>query len=102
MDNRIPPAPETEYWSDRDQVLHDKREESERDEHAQLTDPNDYSAIGGPDNERAYGRTRSDTGGYPFGPHKGAADRDPYGEAERGGYIKRDASATRGAKREDV
>jgi hypothetical protein len=88
MDNRIPPVSVTEYWSDRDQVLHHKGEDPERDEQAQLHDPIDYSAIGGPDSERSYGRTRSDTGDYAFGRHEGAGDRDPYGPAERGGYVK--------------
>lgn len=89
MRNRVPPAPKTEYWSDHDQGLHRKEEEPERDEHAQLRDPIDYSAIGGPESERAYGRSRSDTGDYPFGRHQGAADRDPYGPAKRGGYLRR-------------
>lgn len=88
MRNRIPPAPETEYWSDKDQGLHRKWEEPERDEHALRRDPIDYSAIGGPESERSYGRSRSDTGDYPFGRYQGAADRDSYGPAQRGGYMK--------------
>ncbi len=93
MDHRMPPAPETEYWSDRDQVLHHTSEDREREGEARLRDPIDYSAIGGPESERSYGRTRSDTGDYPFGRHQGAGDRDPYGPAERGGYVKRSAPA---------
>ncbi len=88
MANRIPHSGQDEYWSDRDQGLHRKWEDSTRDEHARTRDPADYSAIGGPERERSYGRTRSDTGDYPFGPHAGAADRDQYGPVERGGYFK--------------
>jgi hypothetical protein len=89
MRPRIPPATQDEYWSDRDQGLHHKWEAPEGDEHARLRDPVDYSAIGGPESERVYGRSRSDTGDYPFGRYQGAADRDPYGPRERGGYVKR-------------
>lgn len=97
MARHIPHATEDEYWSDLDQGLHrksdaksesDENERHEREEHARLADPADYSAIGGPESERSYGRTRSDAGEYPFGPHLGAADRDPYGKPERGGYLK--------------
>lgn len=88
MPNRIPHSTQGEYWSDHDQGLHRKWEEPERDEHARMRDPMDYSAIGGPESERSYGRTRSDTGDYPFGPHQGAADRDQYGPVRRGGYLK--------------
>lgn len=95
MDKRVPPAPKTELWSERDQVIRRTWEEPERDEHAQLEDPNDYSAIGGPETERSYGRTRSDAGSYPFGRYRGPADRDPYGHAQRGGYIKRAAPGER-------
>jgi len=94
MSHRIPHATEDEYWSDLDQGLHrkseakDPSEKHEDEKHARLADPADYSAIGGPETERSYGRTRSDSGEYPFGPHLGAADRDPYGKPERGGYLK--------------
>lgn len=89
MPRRIPHANEREYWSDRDQGLHRKWEEPERDDEAELQDPADYSAIGGPEGERSYGRSRSDTGDYPFGRYEGAADRDDYIEnRQRGGYLK--------------
>lgn len=88
MPRRIPHATETEYWSDRDQGLHHKWEAPEREQAAGLHDPVDYSAIGGPETERSYGRTRSDTGDYPFGRYQGSADRDPYGPLDRGGYVK--------------
>jgi hypothetical protein len=88
MPNRIPQSTREEYWSNRDQGWHHKWEEEERDEHALLRDPEDYSAVGGPESERAYGRTRSDTGEYPFGPQQGAPDRDQYGPPRRGGYMK--------------
>lgn len=89
MARHIPPATELEYWSDRDQVLHRKWEAREREEAADLQDPSDYSAIGGPESERSYGRSRSDTGDYPFGRYQGSADRDAYGPLDRGGYVKR-------------
>jgi hypothetical protein len=88
MPRRIPHATEREYWSNRDQGLHHDWEAPERDEQAELHDPIDYSAIGGPESERSYGRTRSDTGDYPFGRFQGSADRDPYGPLDRGGYVK--------------
>lgn len=88
MPQRIPPAPRTEYWSDLDQGLHHTWDEQERDHHARLRDPIDYSAIGGPESERSYGRSRSDTGNYPFGRRGGARDRDQYGTPPRGGYLK--------------
>lgn len=89
MPRRIPHANQREYWSDRDQGLHRDWEAPERDDGADLKDPADYSAIGGPDGERSYGRSRSDTGDYPFGDYEGAADRDDYREnQQRGGYLK--------------
>lgn len=88
MARRIPHTTELEYWSNRDQGLHHKWEAPEREEAAELHDPVDYSAIGGPENERSYGRARSDTGDYPFGRYQGSADRDPYGPLDRGGYLK--------------
>lgn len=48
-------------------------------------DPTDYSAVGGPDNEPAYGRTRSVAGEYPFNEHGGPYDRDEPSRVERGG-----------------
>jgi hypothetical protein len=89
MPHRIPHANPHEYWSDLDQGLHHDWETLEREPQALLRDPTDYSAIGGPEGERSYGRTRSDTGDYPFGRDEWAADRDPYSEIpERGGYLK--------------
>jgi hypothetical protein len=89
MPRRMPHSTQEEYWSERDQGVHHKWEAPERQDAARLTDPIDYSAIGGPENERAYGRSRSDTGAFPFGAYSGPADRDPYGPShERGGYFK--------------
>ena len=88
MRHRIPPASPNEYWSQRDQVLHHKGEAPEHPERTQYDDPSDYSAVGGPDGERAYGRSRSDSGDFPFGRQGSAADRDPYARYERGGYLK--------------
>jgi hypothetical protein len=87
MRERIPPADDQEYWSERDQGVHHTWEPAQDEEHTQRADPADFSAVGGPDGERVYGRVRSDAGAFPFGP-QGAADRDPYGPARRGGYLK--------------
>ena len=87
-DRRIPPAPTDEYWSQGDQVLHHKWEAPEHEGPVQHEDPSDYSALGGPESERAYGRTRSDDGSFPFRHGGGAGDRDPYAQYERGGYLK--------------
>ena len=101
MGRRIPRANEREYWSDRDQGLHRKWEEPERDDDAALEDPTDYSAIGGPESERSYGRSRSDTGNYPFGRDEGPADRDDRIEnRQRGGYMKLHGSANAGYRRQ--
>jgi hypothetical protein len=48
-------------------------------------DPKDYSAVGGPENEPAYGRTRAVAGEYPFNEHGGPYDRDEPAHVERGG-----------------
>ena len=50
-----------------------------------FNDPPDYSAVGGPDSEPAYGRTRSVAGEYPFNEHGGPHDRDEPSHVERGG-----------------
>lgn len=47
--------------------------------------PTDYSAVGGPDNEPAYGRSRSVAGEYPFNENGGPHDRDEPAHVERGG-----------------
>ncbi len=49
-------------------------------------DPADFSAVGGPENEPAYGRTRAVAGEYPFNEHGGPYDRDEPSHLERGGY----------------
>ena len=52
-----------------------------------VDDPNDWSRVGGPDGEPAYGRTRSDTGHYPYNPFGGPYDRDTLAnDHDRGGY----------------
>lgn len=48
-------------------------------------DPPDFSAVGGPDTEPAYGRTRALDGEYPFNPQGGTYDRDDPSQLERGG-----------------
>jgi hypothetical protein len=79
-----------EYWYEREQVLHRVEEKPVRDYPARLVDPDDFSAVGGPEGEHSYGRTRNDVGDYPFDGEGGPYDRDEKGfERERGGYIKR-------------
>jgi hypothetical protein len=51
------------------------------------TDPKDYSAVGGPENEPAYGRTRAIAGEYPFNEQGGPYDRDEPSHIERGGIL---------------
>ena len=65
-----------EQWSERNQTLRHGGEKRRRDDFALLENPADYSAVGGPENERAYGRTRSDSGYYPWGPFGEAYDRE--------------------------
>jgi hypothetical protein len=78
-----------EEWSDRNQTLRHAGEKRPRDDRALLHDPDDYSAVGGPDDERVYGRTRSDSGHYPFNANGGPYDRDvPPSQTQRGGYLK--------------
>ena len=78
-----------EEWSERNQTLRHAGEKRPRDDRALLHNPYDYSAVGGPDDERVYGRTRSDNGNYPWNPNGGPYDRDmPPSQAERGGYLK--------------
>jgi hypothetical protein len=78
-----------EQWSERNQTLRHAGEKRPRDDSALLHNPEDYSAVGGPDDERVYGHTRSDNGYYPFTPSGGQYDRDvPPSQAVRGGYLK--------------
>lgn len=78
-----------EEWSERNQTLRHSGEKRERDDLALLHNPTDYSAVGGPENERAYGRTRSDNGYYPWNSFGGPYDRDtPANLHGRGGYLK--------------
>ena len=50
-----------------------------------LHDPPDFSAVGGPENEPAYGRSRAIAGEYPFNQQGGPYDRDEPSHVERGG-----------------
>jgi hypothetical protein len=50
-----------------------------------FADPPDFSAVGGPETEPAYGRTRAVAGEYPFNEHGGPYDRDEPSHVERGG-----------------
>lgn len=54
-----------------------------------FTDPADYSAVGGPDNQPAYGRTRAVAGEYPFNAQGGPYDRDEPSQVPRGGIASR-------------
>lgn len=80
----------SEEWSLRNQTLRHAGEKRVRDDAAMLENPPDWSAVGGPEGEPAYGRTRSDSGYYPWNPFGGPHDRDsvdvPMG---RGGYLKK-------------
>jgi hypothetical protein len=77
-----------EQWSERNQTLRHAGEKRPRDDDALLHNPDDYSAIGGPDDQRVYGRTRSDSGSYPWNPNGGPYDRDvPPSQTSRGGYL---------------
>ena len=78
-----------EEWSKRNQTLRHAGEKRPRDDNALLHNPYDYSGIGGPDDERVYGRIRSDSGYYPWNPNGGPVDRDvPPSQRQRGGYLK--------------
>jgi hypothetical protein len=84
-----------EQWSDRNQTLRHAGEKRLRDDDALLENPPDYSAVGGPDDERVYGHARSDNGYYPWNHWGGQYDRDTRGaQIERGGYLKRHAPHT--------
>jgi hypothetical protein len=79
-----------EEWSLRNQTLRHSGTKTDWDDQALLDDPDDYSRVGGPEGEPAYGRTRSDAGHYPFNPFGGPYDRDTLAnDHERGGYLKR-------------
>lgn len=81
-----------EQWSERNQTLRHAGEKRPRDDRALLHNPHDYSGVGGPDDERVYGRTRSDNGYFPWNPHGGPYDRDmPPSHSSRGGYLKKTA-----------
>lgn len=80
-----------EEWSKRNQTLRHAGEKRVRDDEALLRNPADYSALGGPDDERVYGHTRSDNGYYPWNGAGGAYDRDSVGHLERGGYRRKHA-----------
>ena len=85
-----------EQWSERNQTLRHAGEKSPQDGRALLHDPDDYSAVGGPDDERIYGHTRSDDGHYPWNSNGGAYDRDtPASQIERGGYLRQWAQRSR-------
>lgn len=78
-----------EQWSGRNQTLRHSGEKRIRDDDALLHHPNDYSAVGGPDDERIYGHRRSDDGYYPWNRWGGPYDRDVRpSDRTRGGYLK--------------
>jgi len=78
-----------EEWSERNQTLRHAGEKSDDDDAALLHNPSDYSALGGPEDERIYGRIRSDNGYYPWDAYGGQYDRDTRRtQLERGGYLK--------------
>jgi hypothetical protein len=79
-----------EQWSERNQTLRHSGVKRPGDDAALLHDPDDYSALGGPEDEPAYGRSRSDNGHYPFNPLCGSYDRDTRADTqERGGFTKK-------------
>lgn len=79
----------SEYWSDRNQTLRHDGDDRAWDAVALLQDPQDYSALGGPEDERIYGHTRSDNGHYPWDASGGPYDRDNLAsDHDRGGYMK--------------
>src|SRR5262245_12368316 len=57
-----------EEWSERNQTLRHSGEKLADDDLALLHNPTDYSAVGGPEDERVYGHSRSDNGYYPWNP----------------------------------
>lgn len=84
-----------EQWSKRNQTLRHAGEKRVRDDDALLENPTDYSALGGPDDERVYGYTRSDSGYYPWNAAGGPHDRDSVdGDLGRGGYLRKHAPHT--------
>lgn len=85
----------TEKWSKRYSTLRHAGEKREDDDDARLDNPADYSAIGGPEGEPAYGRSRNDDGYYPWNAAGGPHDRDTLeSDQERGGFLKRRAPHT--------
>jgi hypothetical protein len=89
-----------EQWSQRHQTLRHSGVKLPDDDDALLHDPEDYSALGGPENEPAYGRTRSDDGHFPFNQIGGAYDRDARADTlQRGGYLKQKFAPDRAARR---
>jgi hypothetical protein len=79
-----------EFWYDRDQGVHRIEDRRRMHDPALMSDPDDFSAIGGPESESAYGRSRNDVGDFPFDGSGGPYDRDTRGyEQDRGGYIKK-------------
>ena len=79
-----------EEWSQRNQTLRHAGEKRARDDLAMLKNPGDWSAVGGPEGQPAYGRTRSDNGYYPWNPFGGPHDRDSVDSLTgRGGYQKK-------------
>jgi len=78
-----------EQWSPRNQTLRHAGEWRAQDDQALLHEPTDYSAVGGPDDQRIYGHTCSDDGAYPWGPWGEPRNRDiPATARQRGGYMK--------------
>ena len=78
-----------EQWSEHFQTLRHAGEKDPEDDRALLHDPDDYSGVGGPDDERIYGHNRSDDGHYPWNANGGAYDHDtPPSDSARGGYLK--------------
>jgi hypothetical protein len=78
-----------EQWSQRNQTLRHGGEKRARDDESMLHDPTDYSAIGGPDDQRVYGYVRGDSGHYPWNQYGQLQGRDAAANPhERGGYLK--------------
>ena len=78
------PAPSKEFQAATPGIEpHDATAAAQADE--LFHDPTDYSAVGGPESETPYGRSRAVAGEYPFNQTGGPHDRDEPSDVSRGG-----------------
>ncbi len=87
-ERELPKGPQDE-WSQRQDTLRRRGEKQPGDDAARTENSTDFSAVGGPESEASYGRTRSDTGYFPRNAEGGPHDRDTRPTDERGGYLKK-------------